>query len=145
LSAFADSSALVKLYVYEQGNEVIRAVSTLVISQVARVEVAAALWCKHRIGELDRSGAAVLIGNFEADYHGTQVETPRFVVVPTSVVIYEAAARIARVHGLRAYDSIQLASGLLARQADPEIRDFATWDKQLGAAASAEGFTLIPA
>jgi uncharacterized protein len=144
VSTFADSSALVKLYAYEPDHEVIRAVPILVVSQVARVEVPAAIWRKHRIGELGRSDAALLIGKFEADYHGTSVKPPRFVPVATSTVVYEAAARIARVHGLRAYDSVQLASALLAAQADPEIRELATWDKQLREAASAEGFALIP-
>lgn len=107
--------------------------------------MAAGLWRKHRIGELSRSDVSALIGDFEADYFGVKDEPARLIVVPTSAVVYEAAVRIARVHGLRAYDSIQLASGLLARQADPELRDFAAWDKQLREAASAEGFTLIPA
>ena len=54
LSAFADSSALVKLYADELGHEAVRALrAPLVVSALARVEVAAAIWRKHRAGELD--------------------------------------------------------------------------------------------
>jgi predicted nucleic acid-binding protein len=145
VSVFADSSALVKLYADEPGHEVVRALPVLIISQIARVEVPAAIWRKHRMGELDQSAAAVLTAEFEADYHGTAHEPPRFIAVVTSAVVYEAAVRVARLHGLRAYDSVQLASALLAAEADPECREFAAYDKQLRSSASAEGFALIPA
>ena len=42
-AAFADSSALVKLYADELGADMVRALSPLIISQLARVEVPAAL------------------------------------------------------------------------------------------------------
>lgn len=58
--------------------------------------------------------------------------------------VLEAAARLCAVHGLRAYDAVQLASALAVRDAVPECRTFAAFDRQLRAAAAAEGFTPAP-
>jgi hypothetical protein len=52
VSVFADSSALVKLYADEPGHEQVRNPGLLLVSQLARVEVPAAIWRKHRMGEL---------------------------------------------------------------------------------------------
>lgn len=145
MSVFADSSALVKLYADEPGYELVRDVPVMVVAQIARVEVPAAIWRKQRNGEFSQADAAVLVADFEADYHGSPDRVPRFIPVATSDVVLEAAARVTRIHGMRAYDSIQLASALLAAEGAPEITEFAVWDKQLRKAASAKGFTLIPA
>ncbi|TCO58621.1 type II toxin-antitoxin system VapC family toxin [Actinocrispum wychmicini] len=144
MSVFADSSALVKLYANEPGAEVVRARGVMVISQLSRVEVPSAIWKKHRRGQLSQQEAATLVGWFEADYHGTTGEEPRFVVVPASTAVLEAATRIVRIHGLRGYDAVQLASAVLVAEADPESREFAVFDKQLRSAALAEGLALVP-
>jgi predicted nucleic acid-binding protein len=52
LSAFADSSALVKLYADEDGYQQVRGMASIAVAQLARVEVPAALWRKQRLGEL---------------------------------------------------------------------------------------------
>ncbi|MGH3855031.1 MAG: type II toxin-antitoxin system VapC family toxin [Pseudonocardiaceae bacterium] len=64
--AFADSSALVKLYADEQDHQVVRGLGSLVVSALARVEVPAAIWRKHRMGELDPVDAAASL----AGVHG---------------------------------------------------------------------------
>ncbi|AXB47142.1 hypothetical protein [Amycolatopsis albispora] len=60
MTAFADSSALVKLSVPEAGHELVRERDALAVAQVARVEVPSAIWRKHRLGELSARGARVL-------------------------------------------------------------------------------------
>jgi predicted nucleic acid-binding protein len=144
VSTFADSSALVKIYADEPGHEQIRSLSTLVISQLARVEVPAALWRKHRTGQLTTEQVGVLLAEFEADHDGTLDCPERFAVVPVSEVIVEVAARLTGVHGLRAYDAMQLATAQLVKSADPDCRTFAAYDKDLRAAAVGEGFALLP-
>lgn len=136
---FADSSALVKLYADEPDSAEVRELSHLVVSQLARVEVPAALWRKHRMGELAATDVGVLIADFEADYFGDINEPPRFSVVAVTVVVLDAAARLVGVHGLRAYDGMQLASALLVADAVPEGVDFLAFDGALIAAAAAEG------
>jgi len=116
----------------------------MVISCLARVEVPAAIWRKHRIGELTAGDVGALIADFEVDYHGSAQEPERFAVVCMPPVILDEAARQVAAHGLRAYDAIQLASGVAARRADPDCLGFACFDEELRAAAAAEGFQLVP-
>lgn len=80
------------------------------MAQIARVEVPAAVWRKHRIGELSSSSAAVLIADFEADWFGTDDRPRRFEPVRMTALVLEDAARLTGVHGLRADDAVQLAT-----------------------------------
>lgn len=141
---FADSSALVKLYADEQDYQVVRGLGSLVVSALARVEVPAAIWRKHQMGELDPVDAAVLVAAFEADYHGSAREAPRFGVVAATTTVLDAAATLAGVHGLRASDAVQLASAKAAAAAIPGCRTVAVFDSTLRAAAAKEGFTPLP-
>lgn len=135
MTAFADSSALVKLYADEPGYREVRALAEpLVASQLARVEVPAAFWRKQRTGELSSSDAGLLTEEFVADWF-----SGRFVVVRPDSELLDDAARLVAVHGLRAYDGVQLASALQARAADPECDTFSGFDDHLVAAAAAEG------
>lgn len=144
MSTFADTSALVKLYADEPNHQLLRKLPLLVISQLARVEVPAALWRKRRTGHARAVAARRLVDEFEADYFGSDDVPPRFAVVTATDPVLDAAARLAGRHGLRAYDAVQLASAQLAAAADPECTTFAAFDGTLRDVAAAEGFTLIP-
>ena len=61
MTCFADSSALVKLYADEDGARSIRLLGLLVVSEIARAEVPAALWHKQRAGELDPSRPVITV------------------------------------------------------------------------------------
>jgi predicted nucleic acid-binding protein len=141
---FADSSAVVKLYADEPDHELVRGQGSLVVSALARVEVPAAIWRKHRMGQLDPADAAILVAAFEADYHGSAEDQPRFAVVASTTTVLDAAAALAGVHGLRAYDAVQLASAKAAAEAIPDCRTMAAFDSTLRAAAAKEGFALVP-
>ena len=65
---------------------------------------------------------------------------PRFSAVTLTQAILDDAAHLCAVHGLRAYDAVQLSSALAARRADPSCATFAVVDGTLRSAASAEGF-----
>ena len=54
------------------------------------------------------------------------------------------AARLVARSDLRAGDAIQLASAILARQAERELTSFAAFDARLRTAAAIEGFALLP-
>ena len=144
MSVFADSSALVKLYSDEDGTELVRAVEVMIVSQVARVEVPAALWRKQRMGELGPEQARLLTQDFEADYFGTADEPPRFAAVTATSGVIDGAAGLCAVHPLRAYDAVQLASAIAARNSEPACRTLAAFDPGLRRAAAAEGFGLLP-
>jgi hypothetical protein len=144
LSVFADSSALVKLYADEVDNELVRDLEVLVLSCLARVEVPAALWRKHRLGELDSADARLLVAAFEIDYFGAGGEPPRFAAVGLPGEILDQGARLVAVHGLRGYEAISLSSALAVRTADPSCQAVACFDRRLRDAAAAEGFELVP-
>lgn len=145
MTTFADSSALVKLYADEAGHEEVRSLSAVAVTQIARVEVPSAFWRKQRTGELDASDAQLLTAEFEADYFGTEDESPRFAVAVVTSEILDEAARLCARHGLRAYDAVQLATAIAVRTADPSCTDLAVFDTTLRNAAAAEGFRTIPA
>jgi predicted nucleic acid-binding protein len=143
-TAFADSSALVKRYADEDSADVVRGLGLLVVSALARVEVPAALWRKHRVGELAAEDASVLVAAFEAEWFPAADEEPRFHIVGVTPSILDDAARLAAAHGLRAYDAVQLASAVATRAAVPEGIVFAAFDRELRAAAAAEALRLVP-
>ena len=141
---FADSSALVKLYVDEPGSTTVRRAerrSRFVVSALARVEVPSALWRKARARSLDGTDARLLTASFEGDWYGSPDEPPRFPVVTTSWALLAEAARLCETHDLRASDAIQLASALSTMGG--ERIEFACFDRRLSAAAEAEGLPVL--
>lgn len=144
MSVFADSSALVKLYADEIGHERVRDLAAVAVSQIARVEVPAAIWRKQHMGELSADHARLLTVEFEADYFGTNEEPPRFASVMITSQVLDKAARLCASYGLRAYDGVQLSSAIAAQLADPACTTFAAFDDSLRTAAAAEGFALVP-
>lgn len=145
MTLFADSSALVKLYSDEEGHEHVRAITDpIVVSHLARVEVPAALWRKHRLGELLVEDAALLTAEFEADFFGTGDEPARFSAVRVDERVLDDAARLVAIHRLRAYDAVQLGSARVVRLEVEGCDRFAAFDEGLRAAAAAEGFALVP-
>ena len=113
------------------------------MSVLARVEVAAALWRKHRIGDLPLADTQVLLAEFEADWHD-EGESQSFLRVAVTEDVLEEAARCIARHPLRAFDAVQLASAVAARAAHPDLNIFLCFDVRLATAAAAEGFNLEP-
>jgi predicted nucleic acid-binding protein len=122
----------------------VRRLGLLVVSALARVEVPSALWRKHRLGLLEAADAQLLVDAFEADLTGEPRGAARLLAVGLPLRLLERAAKLSAVHGLRAFDAVQLASACAAREADAGCAAFACFDQALRRAAAAEGFTLIP-
>ncbi len=144
MTCFVDTTALVKLYADEDGARSIRLLGPLVVSEIARAEVPAALWHKQRLGELEPGEAQVLIADFEADWFGTDAEEARFAIVAAASAVLDEAARLTGVHALCVDDAIQLASARAARAAEPTCTALAAFAEPLRTAAAAEGFALVP-
>lgn len=144
MTTYLDSSAVVKLYVAEVDHALVRELPPpSAVSALARVEVPAAFWRKHRVGELTASDAALLSRGFEDDLLGAEGLDPLFTTVPVSPNVLAEAARLVAVHPLRAYDGVQLATALLVERALNSPLLFATFDRALNAAAQAEGLTTL--
>ena len=65
-----------------------------------------------------------------------------YLPVAVETAVLDAAVALCGVHGLRAYDAVQLASAVRARAADSSLTDFVTYDVALHRAAAAEGFRV---
>ncbi|MFT4230744.1 MAG: type II toxin-antitoxin system VapC family toxin [Microbacterium sp.] len=140
MTAFADSSALVKLYADEEDADLVRRHDVLVISQLARVEVPSAIWRKHRLGELSAEAADVLARSFAADFAGGDARS--FLVVAVTPAVLDDAARLVSRHPLRAFDAVQLASACAAHRAAADGLPFLCFDHRVRDAAAAEGLAL---
>jgi uncharacterized protein len=135
VNAYFDTSALVKLYLAEDGSEpamaLFAAAEVAIANALAFVEVRTAL------------AAAVRAGRLEAAAHETakaDLQTLRetFAVIDPGGVL-DAAADAAERYGLRAYDAVHLATAL-AVAADDLV--FVCWDGELSAAASRAGLAV---
>jgi uncharacterized protein len=142
VTAFADASAIVTLYVDEIHGDLVRREQTLVVSGLSRVEVSAAIWRKHRNGELSAADSRLLVDAFLADWVDARREPARFVAVSPTVSVLVDAVTLTGVHGLRGYDAVQLASARAARATAPEVTSFLCFDAALSRAAAAEGFAV---
>lgn len=141
MSVFADTSAVVKLYANEADCGVIRALDAMLVSQLCRVELPAALWRKNRMDALTAEDAHVLIRAFENDMFQPD---GRLVPIRITAGILDDAAALTATHGLRAYDAVQLATARVAREIDQNCRTVAAFDTELRVAAAREGFLLLP-
>lgn len=141
---FFDSSALVKRYLSEVGSTWVNRETGLgngnliVVAEVTRVEVAAAIAGRHRAtGGVTRderdASVNLLLEHFNTEYQ----------VAPPDAVVIRDAVGLTQQHRLRGYDAVQLATalivnlGYLAAGLDPIT--FVAADNDLLAAAAAEG------
>jgi uncharacterized protein len=112
MRVYLDTSSLIKLYHTESGtkelDEVFQSnkVEGLFVSSLAKVEFNSALWKKVRTRDLLAEEAVAIIHSFESDYSNYN-----FIEV-TNDVILAAKELVSKygLNGLRALDSIQLAS-----------------------------------
>lgn len=140
---FLDTSAIVKRYVQEPGTTWIRGLTRrgapdpIYLARVTLVEVSSAITRRSRGGSVGAPQAAALLARFRQHFHG------RYVTVEITSSLWDAAARLAERHALRAYDAVQLAAAI-----DISHRSQASGlgpitlisaDQQLNAAALAEG------
>jgi predicted nucleic acid-binding protein len=137
VTAFADSSVLVKRYLEEPGSSDVLGRGLLVVAALARVEVVSAFWRRARNRELTADEAGLLAADFETDW---QDPSGPYALTDITAAVLEQGARAVRVHGLRAYDAVQLACAMTARGAAPEVDTFLCADRDLADAARREGF-----
>jgi len=110
---------------------------TLFVSVIAAVEVRSALRRRQRAGDIDAASADLAIGSL---IH----ETGRIVEHPITAPTLAEASGIIDRNSLRALDSIQLASALVAKAAltrDDNLR-FVASDQRLLEAAEREGLLI---
>lgn len=134
---YLDTSALVKLYVEEEGSaearSAVEAADAVATSRVAYAEAHAAFAAAARLGRITAAERAAVAANFRVDWRS-------YVVVEVSQPVVELAADLAADYELRGFDAIHLASALLLQQRAGKPVRFLAWDRRLAAAAARLGF-----
>ena len=137
-SFYVDSSALVKRYRNEEGSrrvgELLDNADRLLIARLTAVEVSSALVRRARATKLPAKELRAAITALDNDLSRS------FDVIELDEPVMEQAVTMARKHGLRGADAIQLACLLLAQRAIPNAEAILlSSDDDLNAAAAAEG------
>lgn len=141
---YLETSALVKLYVYEPGTERLLALASgdaghrFAILSLAQVEFRSAIRRQQRSGEISGSEADGLIESFR------QHSESKFVIQPLTESLLDVALALIDGYPLRGYDAIQLAGYLLLRSiSGTDEPVFVCADKALLSAARNEGCSIL--
>jgi len=136
---FWDSSALIPVILDELSSDTVRALMKddphIVASHLTPVELTSSLWRRRHHGKLP---AAV---HLQADASFAEI-TRRWSAIAAPEAVERAINLLSR-HSLRAADSVQLGSALIASERFGSL-PFVTLDLDLAGAARAEGFTVLP-
>lgn len=143
---YLDTSALVKLYVLEEGTTLVRQEAKkgviVAASKVAYPETRAALSRSLREGILTASAYKNAVMNFIAEW-------PSYFVIELTDSVMLKAGELTEIYKLRGFDSIHLASvltlaGVLGEDGYKEPVKVGCWDKNLAEALELLGFTVFP-
>lgn len=149
---YLDTSALVKIYVAEEGSAIVKEkvnlASLIATSKVAYPEARAAFARAKREGILTDVTYQVVVDNFNAEW------LSYYKLELTDRICY-LAGTLSEKHSLRGFDSIHLASAKLledllqsGRDEDGEGKNIdlvaGCWDKTLLEALRAEGLKTFP-
>ena len=143
VSVYLDTSALVKLYLEEEGTARVMELTEdpdvvqMIILVITLIESRSAVRRRQREGNISRVDADRILKQMEeeasASYH----------IQSLTDAVMEEAARLIDRHPLRAYDALQLAGCLIARQNVPGTLTFVCADTRLCEAARSEGLTTL--
>lgn len=137
---FCDTSALVKLYIDEDGSSELRLMlqesDAVAVCRIAWAEAYAAL-CR-RAREVPKD--ALLIEQAKA---ALASDWPKFVVLDIDQNLVELAGEYADTFALRGYDSIQLAAAFEANRISQTKLFFACYDLRLNKAAKLLGMLSL--
>ena len=137
---YLDTSALVKLYVDEEGSPFVRRAvdraGLIATSAIAYVEARSAFVKRRHEGELSAGEYRRVVRDLDADW-------ARYLVVEITESLIRDGARLAETHRLRAYDAVHMASAAALHGRLAESVVFASWDVGLDKAAKTEGLELL--
>jgi predicted nucleic acid-binding protein len=141
---YLETSALVKLYVFEPGTEHLVSLAAssaghrFAILALAQVEFRSAIRRQERGGEISKSEADTLIESFRQHSEG------RFVIQPFTDSLLDVALALIDGYPLRGFDAMQLAGYLMLRSiSGVEEPIFVCADKALLSAARNEGCPVL--
>jgi predicted nucleic acid-binding protein len=135
----------VKFYVAESGTPWVRSftdseANIIYVASLGRVETISALTRRLRRSEITQADFDEACEDLQQDF------ATQYRIVALTEEIIGDAARLARNHGLRAYDAVQLAAALDTSRIVSQIESteviLVSADVELNAAAAAEGFQV---
>ncbi len=138
---FLDSSTVVKRYAQEIGTPWVQALAApaaghlLVVVRITLAETVAAVTRKERGGYITPQAAATALADFQLDF------ARQYAIVEVSAALVAQAASLARKHGLRGYDAVQVAAALETHARIPSLTMLSA-DADVNAAAQAEGLAV---
>ena len=137
---YCDTSALMKLFVTEQHSQTVQNIAAestrVVVSQITWVEMCSGLGLKQRTKQVDAAIATTALEQLRTEW-------PRYSKLSVDEDLMAEAGELALSFGLRAYDSIQLASAQRAHSQLGANLLFCCFDKSLNAAAKALGIGVM--
>jgi predicted nucleic acid-binding protein len=138
---YLDTSALVKLYVNEQGSDTVRelveASSVVATSKVAYPEARAALARSFREDLLKEKDYRLVVAALQYDW-------TRYLTLDVSDSLAWLAGELAEKHRLRGFDAIHLAAALTLKAQIKSRVVAACWDARLWEALSAVELEVVP-
>lgn len=147
MAAFSfDASGIVKRYINEIGTGWVQSLADpaasheLFLTRIGRVEVVSAITRRGRGRVIPVSIATAMIAQFRYD------ATHQYNILEVTPALLSEAERLAELHGLRAYDAVQLAATIELQRARLAVGSstivFISADQELNAAALAEGLPV---
>ena len=137
---YCDTSALVKLYAEEAHSQRMRDAvlqsSATIVSLIAWVEMHAAFGRKERTQAITKDQTKAGLARLDKEWDS-------FTRLGIDAALVASAGKLAVRYGLRAYDSVQLASAQLAYQQLKANMVFCCFDKPLNAAAASLEIPLL--
>ena len=137
---YCDTSALMKLFVTEEHSDSVQKLASkstrLVVSQLSWPEMCAGLGLKQRTQQVDAQIAANALNQLH-------VEWARYLKLAVDEDLMIEAGKLSLRFGLRAYDSVQLASVQQVHRQLGSNLAFCCFDRQLTTAATELGVQVM--
>lgn len=137
---FCDTSALIKLYIVEDGSDALKtqlsSVEAVAVCRIAWAEAHAAL--SRRAREVPKDALTI-----EQAKAALKADWPHFVVLEIDQPLVERAGEYADTFALRGYDSIQLAAAFETGRISQLPIFFACFDTRLNKAAKLLGMSCF--
>ena len=141
MNIYLDTSALVKLYIDEDGSDIVNdRTDRATIVSTSRIAYAEALSAFVRCKDekvVSKKDYDKCIACFKFDWE-------MYFVIEVSEKVIKIAGDLIENHRIRGFDSIHLASAMVLRKEINQSIDFICWDKRLLGAAKKEGFKTWP-
>ena len=139
---YLDTSAWLKLYINEDGSELVLQTVTeseqICTHLIAYTELRSALARAERENRIEPSQKVKIIEVMEKDW-------PTLNIIQSIETLVRRAGLLCDQFGLRGFDSIHLASAeAISLQMMPKITIFASFDRKLNKAAHALGMSILP-